>query len=170
MLRHDVAHDFSHPETPQPAASHTWKLPGPVLTNPDSQNKLELRYPIAFGKVFGKVYVVQPDLFVNVTRGVKEAEEKKLAFYHDCPDTHELVAFAVGYQIELGDGARSFVHELATELAYTIGRLRRTDRRRHQACNAVHHAAHRMLHHAQQRCDHRDGPEQGGRSPGPHSG
>ena len=63
-------------------------------------------------------YVVQPDLFVNVTRGVKEAEEKKLAFYHDCPDTHELVAFAVGYQIELGDGARSFVHELATELAY----------------------------------------------------
>ena len=35
---------------------------------------------------------------------------------HDCPDTHELVAFAVGYQIELGDGARSFVHELATEL------------------------------------------------------
>ena len=37
---------------------------------------------------------------------------------HDCPDTHELVAFAVGYQIELGDGARSFVHELATELAY----------------------------------------------------
>ena len=63
-------------------------------------------------------YVDQPDLFVNVTRGVKEAEEKKLAFYHDCPDTHELVAFAVGYQIELGDGARSFVHELATELAY----------------------------------------------------
>ena len=61
-------------------------------------------------------YVDQPELFVNVTRGVKEAE-KKLAFYHDCPDTHELVAFAVGYQIELGDGARSFVHELATELA-----------------------------------------------------
>ena len=24
----------------------------------------------------------------------------------------------MGYQIELGDGARSFVHELATELAY----------------------------------------------------
>ena len=43
MLRH-VSHDFSHPETPQPAASHTWKLPGPVLTNSDSQNKLELRY------------------------------------------------------------------------------------------------------------------------------
>ena len=43
VLRH-VSHDFSHPETPQPAASHTWKLPGPVLTNPDSQNKLELRY------------------------------------------------------------------------------------------------------------------------------
>jgi hypothetical protein len=43
VLRH-VSHDFSHAETPQPAASHTWKLPGPVPTNPDSQNKLELRY------------------------------------------------------------------------------------------------------------------------------
>ena len=47
VLRH-VSHDFSHPETPQPAASHTWKLPGPVLTNPDSQNKLELRYARKF--------------------------------------------------------------------------------------------------------------------------
>ena len=40
VLRH-VSHDFSHAETPQPAASHTWKLPGPVPTNPDSQNKLD---------------------------------------------------------------------------------------------------------------------------------
>ena len=62
--------------------------------------------------------VEHAEAFTSVTRAVEEREKVKREHYSVCPASHEFIPFAVGYQIELGAGARSFINLLASAMAY----------------------------------------------------